>query len=489
MLILILYPCIFMYCENVSEGSLSDIFPAFAKLILLALGAFVVSMILMRNMNRAWLHAEITTIILLNYHLIYAFFDRKLQGLRHIVFCGWVVLVWLVITIIIKRKVKNGSNVCNIITWVCLGLIVVNFITAIPDYIKVREERNTITDNSISEEKFTKKDRPNVYFLIFDEYGGQENLSRYYDYDNQDFMQSLENQGFSVSNTSHNSESIWSGIIIPNVLNLSYVAKDEMGVYEGWKLTENAQLFQLFWKNGYQINMINHQNQLYERGCNVLCSTYSTETISSSILNNTVYTEIEECISRLSGQDNSVVKNYNVQLQEMFERLEYCYEDTSPYKPTFTISYIVCPHDYFVFDQNGNFLPDEYAAAWDQKEYYLNQLEYVNHVMDTTIQNIMANDPDALIVIQSDHGVRYPHHMLSHYGEPTYDGREETYYMQNILNCVYYKGENFNIEGLSGINTWRTVLNEVYGTNYELIDQPQGGYFDEEAGMVIWNEE
>ena len=42
--------------------------------------------------------------------------------------------------------------------------------------------------------------------------------------------------------------------------------------------------------------------------------------------------------------------------------------------------------------------------------------------------------------------------------------------MQNIINCVYYKGEKMDIEGLTGVNTIRMALNYVFGTDYEMLE-------------------
>ena len=42
-------------------------------------------------------------------------------------------------------------------------------------------------ENDIAEKRFTG-DKPNVYFFLFDEYAGFENIEHYYDYDNQEFQ-------------------------------------------------------------------------------------------------------------------------------------------------------------------------------------------------------------------------------------------------------------------------------------------------------------
>lgn len=89
-------------------------------------------------------------------------------------------------------------------------------------------------------------------------------------------------------------------------------------------------------------------------------------------------------------------------------------------------------------------------------------------------RGIQKNDPDSFIILMSDHGARYPHWQVDHYGAKAYDASVETLYMQNILNCVYYKGEKLDIEGMTSINTWRTVLNTYFGTDYEMLPAPEG---------------
>ena len=43
----------------------------------------------------------------------------------------------------------------------------------------------------------------------------------------------------------------------------------------------------------------------------------------------------------------------------------------------------------------------------------------------------------------------------------------------NIFNAVYYQGDNIEIEGLTGINTLRTVLNKLFDMDYEMLPLPE----------------
>ena len=65
-----------------------------------------------------------------------------------------------------------------------------------------------------------------------------------------------------------------------------------------------------------------------------------------------------------------------------------------------------------------------------------------------------------------------------------YDPHEENQYMQNILNCVYYRGQTFEIEGQTGINTLRLVFDRVLGTELppvEPIQDYSNDYVDEQS--------
>ena len=92
----------------------------------------------------------------------------------------------------------------------------------------------------------------------------------------------------------------------------------------------------------------------------------------------------------------------------------------------------------------------------------------------------VIHDPDAIIILQADHGARLGYHLKELYDTP-YDPETETIHQQNILNCVYWGGKELDISGLSGINTLRTILNAAYGTDYEMLPQPTGfvNYYEE----------
>ena len=44
------------------------------------------------------------------------------------------------------------------------------------------------------------------------------------------------------------------------------------------------------------------------------------------------------------------------------------------------------------------------------------------------------------------------------------------HHQQNILNCVYLPGQDVDIQGKSGVNTLRTVLDQAFGMELPMVE-------------------
>ena len=117
--------------------------------------------------------------------------------------------------------------------------------------------------------------------------------------------------------------------------------------------------------------------------------------------------------------------------------------------------------------RHGEELP--FATGWNWRDHslYLNQLEFMNDYILELTETIQTQDPDALIILQSDHGNRYAIHMRQLGEWDDYDPQVENPCMQNSLNCVYYRGKSFPIEGETG-----TVSSLVVGIGINLHPNP-----------------
>lgn len=462
----ILYPCLFMYFQNIGEGYFVEIFDAVYIYTLLSTCFLLLSVIILREFWSSVFVAEIAMLILMNFNVILNVIKKIIPGMRKAYLLAFVILVGILLIVYLKKKMPNMIAFVNIIgiTFGCLSIL--NFAVVLPQIItKITTEQEYREENILADVEFEKT--PNVYLLIYDEYAGFENLQYYYKYDNVEFEEFLKKEQFNISYSSRNGESLWTSTILPNLLNLSYVASDDEYSVSNFKKTKNCTLFQMFKNNGYMINLINHHGQLETDGCNVLDTGEKSESLSTHILDNGIWLEVQEFSQWLIVKSNS---QYAQMLKRELEIVESCVDKVSKRQPTFTLSYICAPHHYFAVNEYGQGISSEYELDYANKSIYLGQLKYVTKSIEKTILNIKEKDPNALIILQSDHGMRLPMWMVEYHGVAMYDEEVERPYMQNIINCVYYHGTEINIEGMTGINTLRAVFNKVLGTEYEMLE-------------------
>ena len=127
--------------------------------------------------------------------------------------------------------------------------------------------------------------------------------------------------------------------------------------------------------------------------------------------------------------------------------------------PSFTVIYIKCPHAPFVFDRDGNKVPYDKQKIVKEKQYYLDQLIFVTKHLQRVCETITEADPDAIIVLQSDHGHRFVDNVT-------------WLDMTNVLNAVYFRGKPLDgITDRNMLNTWLTVLREQFRLDLPEVEE------------------
>ncbi|MBR2724247.1 MAG: hypothetical protein IKB72_02265, partial [Ruminococcus sp.] len=139
--------------------------------------------------------------------------------------------------------------------------------------------------------------------------------------------------------------------------------------------------------------------------------------------------------------------------------------------------YSLIPHQPFYFDEEGNLKEtNKYLNDWSTKDHYLEQYKYSTKLLTQSIENIIENDPESIIIIMSDHGLR-----MHEVGRDTWMKDMTPRDNADIICAVYYKGEDFtDIEGLCGANVLISVVNEAYGYDIPIVGQSDDFYFKNE---------
>lgn len=471
-----LYPCLYMYFANITETS-----PLHVILPILVFGLFAafmefVAYKIVKEIYKSTILTTIAMILFINYSLLFDMVNTRFPFVGNKIFFPVCILLVGIFYLFIRNIKDELDWICEIICVVFAGLIVFNFVGAIPkvfaaktEAVKPVELKNHGKDTGFKE---------NVYYLVLDEYGGTDNLDYYYNFDNSKFLKSLEKKGFVNSDSTYNYEGIYTKEILPNILNFEYVAHPGDKKEQNGKYLKNPAMYRFFEEMGYDINVINHQNFIDSDSddCNEIFSSKSKNVktnpfdIERYIYENSFLKSLQRFAPKLKVLNE--YGGYRKEVNKAFDIFAHGYEYSKD-KPTFTIAYLMTPHRPFVFDENGNAIDYRDAKDWTKKDVYINQLKYINKKVDAAVGNIIKNDPNAVIVIQSDHGARYGYFCMNKYSKSKYNAEKETKKMQNVINCVYWGSANkHDIEGLSCLNTWRTVLNELYDAGFDMIDVP-----------------
>ena len=479
-----LYPCFFLYTRNIDEVPMDSMVPFFVVFLINAAVIFLAVSPFFRNVSRSAVSTCLSMLVVINFCLVAVHLKQLLPFFRDRYLLALAGLALLGLFILFLKKKPDLRVLCTLITIAFGSMMVMNFLMAVPALVStgpVDPRMPPEEDRGLEPLVKFGENQPNVYYFIFDEYSGYYNLQHYYDYDNGEFLSALEERGFSVSYDSRNTEAVNTDTIMPNLLNLNYVARAE----EHWKpkiaQLQNFHLGELFRYNGYQVNLINHVDYLGPQGCRVLTKNQTRRTISEYLMRNSIYHKSPKLRELL---DNFFVMDYGANYRKGLDNALEMGLSSPDYAEgkTLTVGYIQCPHSPTMVGPKGEELPYETGWHWTDHSLYLGQVEFINQYILQLVDTIQEKDPEAMTILQSDHGNRYAIHMLQMGIWERYDPRAENQYMQNILNCVYYKGNGYPIEGETGINTLRMMLREVLGAELPPIPPVQDysyGYEDE----------
>ena len=465
-----LFPCFFLYLQNTGAAIFSDLIEMSGILLLISLIILGFSFLIFRNIEKAALISNIFLII----GLYFAFIEKAIVKVIPMLYYWHVAIICLFFIFQIGYLIYHKSNpkLANQINQVFLlifgGLIIFNGILAIPkafQTIATKAQNQVELDQKIIAPTSDNQmeNLPNVYYFIFDEYAGFDSIQRYCYYDNSAFYDALEELGFVASKHSVN-DTTDTLTEITNLLQLSKVNSIEMTAAEKRANLKDPYLFRLMKEHGYTINALDSNNYEFidinsaDMHLSIeFVSTYGT--FKSSIIQNTAYYPF------YGSEDREV------EISNLLNMFNYAVESSKKAQSNlFTIGYFNFPHVPFLFDEQGNKTRDSDRLNLRDTAPYLAQFKYANKKILEMTTEIIANDPEAIIIIQSDHGYRYPTHLQFWYGINQYDVEEEAPYMRNILNAVYYQGEDIYIDNYSGLNTLITVLNKLLDVDLQMVD-------------------
>lgn len=460
-----IFPIVLLYSNNADEVTPHEILPILALFIGFALTAYLVFGICIRMPSKAALCSGVLTFVCANYAIIEKVLLIPFPRLQYwhttaIFLMGMIAFIYFVIA---KLDGTIINQISKIGTLVFAGLVLLNGILALPNAIKKMQVDALPRENMTANHE--NNEMPNVYYLLFDEFAGFNQIKEYYHYDNEQLVTFLSNNAFTVSYNSYN-DSNSTTTVTTNLVNYDYIVTDKATELEKQELRKQGRLFQLFREKGYQVFGLSQEAPNY--GLENIAATSGEEYRSASV------TMGGETFTDLIIKQTFVYPFWSFGTSIAFERilndLNFLVEsDCNWGAPTFIFSHFVFPHPPFLCDKDGNTISPKDYWNWQDMNIYLEQYIYCSAKIEEIVKNILIKDPNCIIVLQSDHGARAntePNELFP------------LAIQKNIFNAVYYMGKPIDeIIDQSAVNTVRCIINRLFNMDYELLEVP----FDEET--------
>lgn len=493
--------------------------PIILGLIVALIISLISTIVYKKNINKAVLFSLLLSISAGTYHLHVGNMKAVIQGLLPIIPNNVIVLnlIYLFLLCVIfyylTEFIFNAISIkyVDITKQIGLGVIgfsiFILFSNLIPTLIFIKNnsaQYNYIPKDINGSGYVVNQNSPNVYYIVLDRYTNNVVLKDVLGYDNSNFTDFLKSEQFSVDTNAH-SNYPYTALSIASTLNASYLDQVEDEFAASNKEISTAALFRAVRYNsvarefkdmGYKYNVIGSWYGIANKA--PIADKFYYEYSKINIGNKSIgLQEYDEKMINNSPLSDMLIGTGSLTKQDPVELTHYqlnTLNSIAKDKETkhFTFAHITVPHDPFVFNADGsinaeNTYYDDVGKKVENK--YLDQVKYISNEMKYFIKNIDANDPNAIVIIQSDEGF-YPDLILG--DDESIDGNgkvkvdmkdwSDKYIQSKFGVLAAYRLPNISetalTPGTDSVNIFRFILNNYYSYKLDYLPNCQLGRYD-----------
>ena len=487
-----IYYVLNLFAQNAGEIQFGVVIRPVLIVSLITLIFFGLTRFVFKKIDPSSFFAFFLLCFFLFYGAIYAYLRiHPVLGInlgRH-VFLGLIglAIISVVFLLLLLRKITIKGNFTIFMNIATGGLLLFAFVTIISassKYGSVKRSQTSLPNNAAQKAWLkvvsqpidinTQAVLPDIYYIIPDMFARSDAVENETGYDNAEFLADLENLGFYVAHCSRSNYAS-TQLSIASSLNLNYLDQIQDGMTDRVMLVNpmsDSLLRNSLESIGYQVVVFDNgfglpelRNADFAIGIDekpFLIRPYNA--FENLIVNNSVlrvfYDVNFDKLSRLYDRIFFPYRDHvNIQ-KNIFDQLPNL-EDIRG--PKFVFVHIMMPHPPYLIRADGTIETDSryYREALGQPvseelylEGYLMQVQYVqNRLYDAVSEILGESETEPIIIIQGDHGIRYENRL-------------------EILNAYYVPPEIQKklYATITPVNTFRVLLDGLFGTNYGLLE-------------------
>ncbi len=311
--------------------------------------------------------------------------------------------------------------------------------------------------------------RPDVYFLIPDDYERPDMLKRYFGYNDSAFVRQLEKRGFVLAAGARSPYSK-SELNMASALNMDYLSSlpkilgpTSENVLLPRKMIEDSRASHVLKSLGYRYFHIDSDNITFAADNPHISPLASPDNLTHLWLRNSV---LQLVGGRFGFNESGTNERFRKSVRSAFGRLGSVAAEPGP---KFVLFHTLMPHDPYIFGPHGESVtfPDQSDTGHSTKpgiQYYVRQMQYINRkLLEATDAILEHSKTPPIIVIESDEGFEA---LEEDFGEAAVrDIRVKG------LTAFYLPGKAKSRlpQKLNTVNSFRFIFNEYFRTHYPLL--------------------
>jgi hypothetical protein len=473
-------PVLVLWAGNIQEGiALRDALLPLAAVVGGAAVVFFVATLILKSAAKAGLVTSVLILALFTYGLVYsAVNDVEVGGLdlgRHLVLLPVWGILGLGLVVLAGRARRFLPEITTILNVMAIGLVALNTWSVVS--FQLQEKASEEDAARLSQAGFVGtlpdpqevlaqngSNLRDIYYIVFDTYGGEKTMRDIFNFDNVPFLRQLEDRGFFVGHQATTNYPRTS-LSLASSLNMEYLGflteKYGANTDDATPLTNLIQYNRV----GRFLQSIGYR--YYQIG-----SWWGPTVRNPMADENLKFGGPSEFVQRLTETTVLQEVSDNAFRNREYNRVPYQFAAVPRTEelegPRFVFVHVLCPHGPFVFNADGSYVSKEDALARGRAVSYVNQVRYVNSQVVKMVDGLLDRpaDQQPIIIIQADEG--------------PYEGAPSTWIPRPSreldrkfpIIAAYYlpgKGDGGLPQDLTPVNTFRVVFNLYFGADLEIL--------------------
>lgn len=465
------WPALAMWASNVGEVLPSEVWPAVWLPVVCTAGVWALAGALLRSARRGAIVASVAAGAFLNAGRVFGG-DPGILAV--------VVTVLLVVAAVVAAW-RMGPDLRAPVTAVLNVMAVTLVLLAVPPVLTTWGPGGGVATAAPIEGGNALAGR-DIWYIVPDRYPRADTLEQVFDADNDEFISWLEDRGFQVAErslanypkTAHSLAATW------NLAPVDELIPDPPEDGSDWgplyDLLRDHRLGQILTDVGYEY---------------VHLGTWWSPTAKAATADRVLRADTasefvgvwqsQTLVPALTGGGEDGDDGEDLSLRERNRRYSSYQLDQldrlareRPRDPRFVLTHITLPHEPYVFDADGSYVTREQAIARGRNQDILNQITYLNSRLKALIAELTDGPPETwpVIVIQSDEG---PHPQARTGPEYDWTTAPDEVLAEKLrtFSAILLPQSDVELpEDLTGVNTWRYVLDATIGTEFGPIPDP-----------------